>query len=450
MNFNVDLYTLTMNIQNNHSTRKQLVIVGAGFAGLQLGRRISSDEYDITILDIHNFHQFQPLFYQVATARIEPTSISFPLRKVFQNNKNIHVRVANVNELDTANKIIHTNEGDYRYDYLVIATGCTNNYFGNAHIEQYAYPMKSTPEAIALRNRILINFEESVTADAHQKEALMNIVVVGGGPTGVELSGALAEMKQNVLPKDFPDLNFSNLKIYLVEGSPHTLSAMSKVSQDYSQKMLEKMGIIVWTNSIVQDYDGKTVSLKDGRTIEAATLIWAAGVTGNLPAGLPKEFTVRGNRINVGLTNEVIGLPGVYAIGDIAYMVAENYPNGHPQLANVAINQAKHLAKNFNRLAEGKTMENFTYKNPGTMATIGKRKAVVDLPFASFQGRFAWLVWMFLHLMLILSVRNKLVIFINWMISYFTNDSSLRVIMLPTRKLVQIAEAQNTNVSTMK
>ena len=420
--------------------KKQVVILGAGFAGLQLARRIDDSVYEITLIDQYNFHQFQPLMYQVATARLEPSSISFPLRKVFQRKQHVHVRLAQIVEVDTIKQKVYTDAGDFSYDYLVIATGCTTNYFGNTNIERFAFPMKSTTEAIALRNRILLNFEDALSAGPDTLDAIMNIVVVGGGPTGVELSGSLAELKTNILPKDYPDMDFSHLNIYLLEAGPATLGVMSKASQIKSQEYLEKMGVHVWTNSQVKDYDGQTVTLADGKIIPTHTMIWAAGVTGNVLRGIPKENLVRGNRMQVDDYNRLEGAENVFAIGDIAYMETEAFPKGHPQLANVAIAQAKNMALNFNNLSRNKPLQAFSYKNPGTMATVGKRKAVVDLPFISFQGRLAWFVWMFLHLMLIVSVKNRLIIFINWAISYFTNDTTLRLILMPTDKQVAMKE----------
>jgi NADH dehydrogenase len=321
----------------------------------------------------------------------------------------------------------------------VIATGCTSNFFGNKNIEKYAYPMKSTTEAITLRNRLLLNFEDALDCKETELEGIMNLVVAGGGATGVELAGSLAEMKKHVLPRDYPDMDFSKLNVYLIEGGPVTLAPMSKESQQKSQEYLEKLGVKVWTNSLIQDYDGKVVTLKDGKSIRTNNLIWAAGIIGNVPAGVPKEMLVRGNRIKVDQYNRVEGTQNVFALGDIAYTETPEYPRGHAQLANVANNQAKNLAVNMVRLLENKELKPFVYKNPGTMATVGKRKAVVDLPWIKFQGFFAWLVWMFLHLMLILSAKNKLIIFINWAISYFTNDTTLRLILLPTRKQIELA-----------
>ncbi len=421
---------------------QRIVILGAGFAGLQLARRLKGSQFDITLIDQYNFHQFQPLFYQVATGRLEPSSVSFPLRKVFQNKANVHVRIAGIEKIDRNAKEVITDAGTFPYDYLVIATGCTTNYFGNKNIERFAFPMKSTTEAIALRNRILLNFEKALHATEEELEGLMNIVVVGGGPTGVELSGSLAELKKNILPRDYPDMDFSRLHVYLLEAGPATLGPMSKVSQEKSKAYLESMGVQVKLNTQVKDYDGKQVLLADGSTIATHTLIWAAGVTGNVPVGIDSSLLVRGNRIKTNEYNQLEGSSDVFVLGDIAYMETKDFPKGHPQLANVAIAQAKNLVQNFKRLQKGASLLPFSYKSPGTMATVGKRKAVVDLPFMSFQGRFAWFVWMFLHLMLILSVKNKLIIFINWAISYFTNDTTLRLILLPTKHQVDLYKAE--------
>jgi len=429
---------------------KRIVILGAGFAGLQLARQLSNTAYDITLIDRYNYHQFQPLFYQVATARLEPSSISFPLRKIFQRKKNIRIRMAEVSEIQAENNTVKTDVGDFHYDYLVVATGCTTNFFGNKEIAQHAFPMKSTTEAMALRNRILLNFEDAINATEQELEGIMNIVVVGGGPTGVELAGALAEMKKNVLPKDYPDTDFSSLNVYLLEGSPVTLGPMSDASHKKSQQYLEDLGVKVWTESIVEQYDGELVVLKDGRNIPTRNLIWAAGVSGNLPLGFDAATIQRGNRLKVDRHNKVQGTNNIFALGDIAYMETPKYERGHPQVANVAINQAKLLGKNFKGDLRGNSWKEFEYKDPGSMATVGKRKAVVDLPKFSFQGRLAWFTWMFLHLMLILSVRNKLFIFINWAISYFTNDTTLRLILLPTKKQVELVEERASEHEHMK
>ena len=417
--------------------RKRIIIVGAGFGGLTLAQKLKKSDYEIFLIDKNNYHQFQPLMYQVATARLDPASISFPLRKVFQHSQNVRVRVTEVLGVDPLAKIVKTDTGDFPYDYLVLAQGCTTNYFGNENLEKAAFPMKSVAEALQLRNRILQTFEDAVSTAPENLQYLLNFVIVGGGPTGVELAGALAEMKINVLPKDYPDKDFSKLAIYLLEGSPNVLNAMSDESKKVSRKYLEDMGVIVRTSTVVENYDGRTVHLKDGDNIEARNVIWAAGIVGLALDGIPKEAYTRGNRLPVNRFNELETVKDIYAIGDIAYMSSPKYPNGQPQVASVAIAQAEELAKNFKRVAKNESMEEFEYHDRGSMATVGKRKAVVDLPKFSFQGRFAWLTWMFVHLMLILSVQNKLLIFINWMYSYFNNDSTLRVLIRPATKQVK-------------
>lgn len=414
--------------------KKRVIIVGAGFGGLKLAREMSKCPFEIYLIDRFNFHQFQPLMYQVATARLEPASISFPLRKVFQHSKNVRVRVAEVTHIDHIGHKIETSIGAFTYDYLVLAHGCTTNYFGNRQLEQFSFPMKSVPEALQLRNRILQTFEDAVVTPPEEMEFLLNFVIVGGGPTGVELAGALAEMKKNILPKDYPDKDFSQLKVYLLEGSPNVLNVMSEDSKTKAQKYLEDLGVIVKTNTIVESYDGRRVILKNGETIEAKNVIWAAGVTGNIISGIPKECFTRGNRLTTNRYCQVQGIHDVFAIGDIAFMPTPKYPNGHPQVASVAIAHAKFLAENFRRLANGKPLKEFEYHDKGSMATVGKRKAVVDLPWFNFQGRFAWFTWMFVHLMLLLSVRNRILVFITWAYSYFTNDSTLRVLLKPVQK----------------
>lgn len=412
---------------------EKIVIVGAGFAGLRLAQDlINNPNYEVWLVDKQNYHQFQPLMYQVATARLEPASISFPLRKVFQKAKNVRIRITKVSQINFEEQFISTPIGDFNYDHLVISIGCTTNYFGNESIKKFAYPMKTIPEAIQLRNRILQTFEDALNAaNSNKLQALLNFVIVGGGATGVELAGALAEMKENILPKDYPDKDFSKLTIYLLEGSPNTLSPMSEGSQKMSQEYLEELGVIVKTNTFVSDYNGDIVTLNSGEKIDSKNVIWAAGVTGNIVKGFPETSITRGNRLIVNRQNQVKGLNKVYALGDIAYMETPNYPQGHPQVAGVALQQATVLGKNLSKLIKNRALKDFEYIDKGSMATIGKRKAVVDLPKFSFQGRMAWFTWMFIHLMLILSIKNKLLIFMNWMISYFNNDSTLRIIMKP-------------------
>ena len=410
----------------------KVIVIGGGFAGLKLANRLSNEDgIELLMLDKNNYHQFQPLFYQVATAGLDASNISFPLRKVFQNSKNISFRLATVKEIKSADNKVIADIGTFEYDVLVIATGADTNFFGNAQLKEYAFPMKSTAEALQLRHRLIQNFEDALMVkDPAELQKLMNIVIVGGGPTGVEVSGALAEMRNNILPKDYPELDFKQMHIYLVEGSPKTLGAMSEKSSEQSRKYLEKLGVNVLTQTVVKSYDGDTVTLSTGETIGAKIVIWAAGITGNLPTGIDASFVVRGNRIKVDRTNKVIGSQNMYALGDIAYMETPLYPHGHPQVANVAINQGANLASNLLLQLKGKPQKEFEYKDKGSMATVGRNLAVVDIPKPKihFGGWPAWLVWMLLHLVLILGVKNKVQIFINWVYKYFTYDQSLRLL----------------------
>jgi len=413
----------------------KLIIIGGGFGGLRLARKLNNKPgFDITLIDRFNFHQFQPLFYQVATAGLDASNISFPLRKVFHKSKNVRFRMAEVESIDTSAKKVVTSIGDFEYDALVIATGADTNFFGNKNLMDHALPMKSTVEALSLRFRLLKNFEdaENVT-DPAELERLMNVVVVGGGPTGVELSGAIADMKRFVLPKDYPELDFKKMKIYLLEGTGKTLGAMSEKSSEQSRAYLERLGVTVMTNTLMQDYDGKTVVLKDGNTISAATVIWAAGIKGNVPEGIDPALVARGNRIRVDRQCRVQGFTDLYAIGDVAYMEEPAYPNGHPQVAPAAMQQADMLAQNLRRI-EMKSGDDhlldFVYIDKGSMATVGRNLAVVDMPKPKLHlgGILAWMIWMSLHLMLILGVKNRFFVFCNWLYNYFTRDQNLRLI----------------------
>ena len=428
-----------MSINIPSLSQKRIVIVGAGFAGLKLAQHLANIAYQVVLIDRNNYHQFQPLFYQVATAGLEPSAISFPLRKVFQHAHNVHIRVADTEQIDTHKKLIYTNLGELSYDYLVLAVGASTNFFGNKNISERAMPMKSVSEALALRNRILQNLEDAILAEnTEDRLGLMNIVVVGGGPTGVEVSGTLAEMKKNILPKDYPELNFAEMNIYLLEASPNVLNVMSAISAKKAREYLEKLGVKVSTQTHVNDFDGKNVFLGDGTTIRTNTLIWAAGVAANKVTGIDPVAIGRANRIKVDRFNKVEGQDAVFALGDLALMIEDKYPNGHPQLAQPAMQQAVNLAKNFKNMLQNKPMKPFTYKDLGSMATIGKNKAVVELPFIKFQGFIAWLTWMFVHLMSIVGVKNKLLIFVNWCWHYFTSDQSLRLIMKPKDKNIAV------------
>jgi len=411
----------------------KVVIVGAGFGGLRLARKLNNKTgFEVILIDRVNYHQFQPLLYQVATAALDASNISFPLRKVFQKSKNVRIRMAEVKEIIPSEHKVITNNEEIDYDVLVLATGTQTNFFGNQQLSENAFPMKSTVEALQLRHKLIRNFEEALLVkNPDELQRLMNIVVVGGGPTGVELSGALAEMKHYVLPKDYPELDFGKMNIYLLEGGPKTLGAMSQRSSEDSYKYLTRLGVKVMTSTIVNNFDGNNVYLKDGSLIPAKTVIWAAGVTGALPPGLDKTLVVRGNRLIVDRYSKVKGSTNIYAIGDIAYMETPKYPKGHPQLAATAIQQATVLAKNLKRLLrKDARVQEFEYFDKGTMATVGRNLAVCDIPKPKlhFGGFIAWIIWMSLHLFLILGVKNRFFVFCNWIYNYFTYDQSLRLI----------------------
>lgn len=412
---------------------EKIVVIGGGFGGLKFIRDIQKLDVEILLVDKQNHHQFQPLFYQVASGRLEPASISFPFRKVFQKKKNVDFLLGEVYEILPQEKKLLTTNGDVYYDHLVIASGCYTNYFGNKEIEKYSLSMKTTHEAIGIRNQLLLGFERMNRVTPEEREALSNIVIVGAGATGVELAGAFAELKSNILPKDYPHLNISHLNIILLEGSAHTLNNMSNPSRKKSEEYLRKMGVDIRLNVFVTSYDGNTVTLNNGEIILSNSVIWAAGVSGNIIKGLAENTLLRG-RYKVNRYSQLIDSDNIYVIGDIAYMETPKYTKGHPQVANVAITQGENLAKNIKKSLQGKKLTEFEYNDKGSMATIGKHKAVVDLPYLKFQGIFAWLIWMFLHLMLILSVRNKLIIFINWAWSYITKDTSLRLIIQDDKK----------------
>lgn len=413
-------------------SREKIVIVGGGFAGLHLAKMLNNKNKKVIVIDKVNHHMFQPLFYQVACGRIEPSNISFPFRKIFQRSRNIQYRMIEVEKiLPHENKILLSG-GEITYDKLVIATGCKTNFFGNSKMEHLTFGMKNTQEAIAIRNHVLLTFEKLIVEKKRSDDGNWNIVIVGSGPTGVELAGAFAEMKKEILPRDYPHMNFTDLNIILISSTDTSLSSMSEESQEMSEKYLKELGVQFLSSEIVTDYNDGIIYMQSGKTIPSNNVIWAAGVTGNIIEGLNPEIMIR-NRYKTDRYNRVLGYENIYAIGDIAYMETPKYPMAHPQVANVAINQGKNTGKNFLKKSQRDWVE-FEYKDQGSMATIGKHRAVVDLPNFKFQGFLAWYFWMFLHLMLILSVRNKVAIFFNWMWSYFNKDSSLRLIIIPNKK----------------
>ncbi len=412
-----------------NKTKKRIVVIGGGFAGLQFIKNLKKNEFDILLIDKMNHHMFQPLFYQVAAAQIEPSSISFPFRNLLKRRKDVRIRLGVVKKIDYENSLIVTTIGEIPYDILVIATGCKTNFFGNENIKKYSYSLKSTVQSIKIKNLILENFEKILYTDEKERQSLYNIVIVGAGPTGVELSGAFAEIKKNILPKDFYRIDFSKLQIILVEGSEHTLNSMSKMAQKASEKYLKELGVIIKKGVFVNNFDGNIITLSSGELISSKNLIWTAGVTGNILPGIPSDSISNYNRYIVDRHNKIVGIENIYAIGDVALMKTPKYPDGHPQVANVAINQGKNLAKNLLSRINNENLKEYEYQDKGSMATIGKNKAVVDLPYFSFKGYIAWYIWMFLHLMLILSVRNKVIIFIDWAWNYISNNSGLRLII---------------------
>lgn len=411
-----------------HRDLPRIIIIGCGFAGLKFAKKIDTNQYQVVLFDKNNYHTFQPLMYQVASAGLEPDSIVYPIRKVFNKKKNFHFRMATVHEVDAEKKIVHTSVGTLDYDYLVMATGAQSNFFGMKNVEKYSMPMKSLVEALNLRSVILQNFEKALnSSDVKEQDALMSFVIVGGGATGVELAGALAELKRYILPKDFPDLDIRRMQIHLVQGADRLLPAMSKKASTDSERFLRKMDVNVWLNVRAKDYDGTTI-YTDQETFRAKTLIWAAGIKGAPTTGLNIPKT-NNDRILVNNMNQVNGQPDVFVIGDVAAMASDELPYGHPMLASVAVQQGVHLAKNLNRLAKEKEMLPFVYKDKGTMATIGRNLAVVDMKRMKFGGWFAWILWMFVHLMLLVDFRSRLVVFVNWAWSYLFYDKGTRLIV---------------------
>lgn len=411
--------------------KPRIVIIGGGFAGLELCRKISSKQFQLVMLDRHNYHTFQPLLYQVATAGLEPSSITGPLRKLFKSKRDYYFRLAEVEAIIPEQNTVDTNLGQLTYDFLVVANGAKTNYFGNEENYEGAYPLKQVSQALNLRNSLLRNFEKAlITEDPIERKSLMTYVVVGGGPTGVEVAGALCELKNNVLPKDYPELDLGEMQVYLMEGAQRVLNGMSEKSHRDSVRALQRLGVQVKLETMVKSYKNRELELGNGEKLKAHTLIWGAGVTGNIIKGLEPYVVEGANRIAVDQYNRVEDTQNVFALGDVAIMKTEKYPKGHPQLAPVAMQQATLLARNLPDMIAGRKLKAFRYIDKGTMATIGRNRAVVDLPGQlHLKGFLAWFVWMFVHLMSIVGFRNKVVIFINWVWNYVTYDRSIRLIL---------------------
>lgn len=414
--------------------KRRIIIVGGGFAGLELAQSLKNADVQIVLIDKQNHHTFQPLLYQVATAGLEADSIVYPFRKIFEDQKNFYFRLAEVQSVDTENQVVETSIGLLRYDYLVIATGATTNFFGNKEIEKKANAIKNIDDVLELRNTILSNFEKALQIeDEEQLNSLMDYVIVGGGATGVEVAGALSELKKHVFPKDYNELDFVKMDIHLIQSGPRILNGMSEEAAQKALEFLESFGVKVWLNCRVQSYDGYTVTLNTGEKLITRTLIWAAGVSGSPIEGIRKESVLKGNRYQVDVHNCVLGYNNIFAIGDIAAMITPEYPEGHPMMAQPAQQQGRLLGKNLINLLRGKPLKAFEYNDKGSMATIGRNHAVADLKIFSkeykTQGLFAWFIWMFIHLISVIGYRNRIFVFLNWMWSYFSYDKGIRLII---------------------
>lgn len=416
--------------------RPKIVIIGAGFGGIAMAKSFKNKPVDVLLIDQHNYHNFQPLMYQVATGGLEPASIAYPVRRIFRNYKNISFRMAEVFSVSSEEKTIATSAGVISYDYLIIATGSQNNFFNFEPVKDKLLTLKSIPDALNLRSFIFQNLEKAMEDNQNESlDEILNIAIVGGGPAGIELAGALAEMKRYVIPKDFPALDISKMNINLYEAAPKLLAVMSENASVKSELYLKQLGINVFLNAKVSDYDGVKITLADQTTFQTDTVIWTAGVKGAPINGLAKEVIVGGNRISVNEYNQVIGFKNVFAIGDVAAHLSLLNPKGLPMLAPVAQQQGKLLSKNILRQIASKPLEVFKYKDKGTMATVGRKKAVVDLPKWKFQGTFAWLVWMFIHIFSLIGFRNKFVAFLDWFSNYISYDRPLGLIIRPYKRL---------------
>ncbi|MBK5212819.1 MAG: NAD(P)/FAD-dependent oxidoreductase [Flavobacteriaceae bacterium] len=423
-----------MNIPKTGAPR--IVVIGGGFAGISFIKKLRNEKVQIVLFDRHNYHTFQPLLYQVSTAGLEPDSIAYPLRKVFRRNKDFHFRLAEVENIDTENNTISTSIGSLKYDYLVIATGTRTNYFGNKSIAENCMPMKTVPQALNIRSLILQNIEEAdITENETERKRLLNFVIAGGGPTGVELAGALAEFRRGILENDYPEMDEDEMKVHLIEGQDRVLPPMSETVSKKAQIFLEKLGVQLHLGTYISDYDGKTVTTNDGKKFETATFIWAAGVTGAIIGGIDGEALIeKANRYKVDEFNKVNGFQNIYALGDIALMESKKYPKGHPQVAQPAIQQGKQLGNNFRKMLKGEKMKPFVYFDKGTMATVGRNKAVVDIGKLHFGGAIAWFLWMFVHLWFLVGFRNRAVTFFNWTYNYINYDRAARLIIRPYKK----------------
>ena len=416
--------------------KPRIVVVGGGFAGISFIKNMRKANVQILLFDRHNYHTFQPLLYQVSTAGLEPDSIAYPLRKVFRKNKDFHFRLAEVEFIDTQKNEVRTSIGSISFDYLVLATGTRTNFFGNKNIEVHSMPMKTIPQALNIRSLILQNIEKAdASNDPLERKRLLNFVIAGAGPTGVELAGAIAEFRKGILENDYPQLQEDEMEVHLMEGGSRVLSPMSESASKKALRSLKKLGVVVHLNTLVRDFDGTQVTIDNGHRFDTETFIWAAGVTGAPVKGIDgSSLLEKLNRYKVDSVSCVAGFEHIFALGDIAFMETKNYPKGHPQVAQPAIQQGRWLAKNLKAALRGKEMTPFTYFDKGTLATIGRNKAVADIRNMTFGGLFAWILWMFVHLWFLVGFRNRAVTFFNWTYSYINYDRAARLIIRPFRK----------------
>jgi len=423
-----------MNIPDINVPR--IIVIGGGFGGISFIKRLRREKVQIVLIDRHNYHTFQPLLYQVSTAGLEPDSIAYPLRKIFRKFHDFYFRMAEVEEINPSENTIYTSIGNLKYDYLVIATGTRTNYFGNESIAQNSMPMKTVPQALNIRSLILQNIEKADRAkNKDERKRLLNFVIAGGGPTGVELAGALAEFRKGILENDYPQLDEDDMEVHLIEGQDRVLPPMSETVSKKAAGFLEKLGVNLHLDTFISNYDGQTVTTKDGKTFKTATFIWAAGVTGAPIQGIDGEALIeKANRYNVDLFNKIVGFPNIFALGDVALMESKDYPKGHPQVAQPAIQQGKHLGRNFRNLLKGEELKPFNYFDKGTMATVGRNKAVVDIGRLHFGGAIAWFLWMFVHLWFLVGFRNRVITFFNWTYNYINYDKAARLIIRPYKK----------------
>lgn len=416
------------------ATTKRVVVVGGGFGGINLVKRLANDgRFKVTLVDQFNYHSFSPLLYQVGMAFIEPSNIGYPFRRLFQEKENLRFHLGRLQRVNTDKNTIETDSGTLAFDYLVLALGTESNYFGMENVRRNSSPLKTITDATNLRNHLLLNMEKAArSSDPDERRRLLNIVIAGGGPSGVEVAGMLAEMAHTIAPKEYPEITRVANTIHLIEAGPQLLGPMSKKSQVEATQVLRNLGVQVRLNVAVKDYEDGHVVLADGDKIPTEALIWTSGVIGRTVPGIPEEVIGRGRRLLVDEYNKVKDTDNIFAVGDIALMTTDTgYPNGHPMLAPVAIQQGKHLADNLKRQAEGKSPMPFEYKDKGTMAIISKYKAVVDLPKGFIKGFPAWLVWLFIHLIPITSFRNKVKLAFSWLWSFMTNDPTFRLIIRP-------------------